>query len=81
MPISVLSINSMTQSVHVRQCERELCVYFKKLYNVSLENPAYSSATISACSECDVKCLGFFFFTAYYLKIDTLGEKQQITRC
>lgn len=29
MPISVLSINSMTQSVHVRQCERELCVYFK----------------------------------------------------
>lgn len=77
MPISVLSINSMTQSVHVRQCERELCVYFKKLYNVSLENPAYSSATISACSECDVKCLGFFF-TAYYLKIDTLGEKQQM---
>lgn len=78
MPISVLSINSMTQSVHVRQCERELCVYFKKLYNVSLENPAYSSATISVCSECDVKCSGFFFFTAYYLNIDTLGEKQQM---
>lgn len=78
MPISVLSINSMTQSVHVRQCERELCVYFKKLYNVSLENPAYSSATISVCSECDVKCSGFFFLLPTIL-ISTLWEKNN--RC
>lgn len=36
--------------VSVSVSEGKLCVTFKKLYYVSLENPAYSSATISAYS-------------------------------
>lgn len=50
--ISVLCINSVSVCVWPR--ERESCVYFKELYNMSVENPAYSSATMKA--ECDVKC-------------------------
>lgn len=60
--VSVLYINSMTQwicvCVWVWVSAGKLCVTFKKLYYVSLENPAYSSATISAYS--DVWCNVFF---------------------
>ena len=58
--VSILYINTMNQRVHM--CEREcvcvcvcVCVCesvtFKKLYYVSLENPAYSRVTISAYSD------------------------------
>lgn len=44
--VSVLYINSVSYRVYVCDC----------VYNMSLENPAYNSATISASSECVVKC-------------------------
>lgn len=50
--VGVLYINLMTQRVYACECvQRKLCVTFKKLYYMSLENPAYSSATISAYSD------------------------------
>lgn len=62
--------SSMTQWVCVCmcqcECEGELCVTFEKLCHMSLENPAYSSATIWAYS--DVWC-NVFFSQLSYLKI------------
>ena len=69
--VSVLYINTMNQRVHVCKCACVrvcvcVCVTFKKLYYVSLENPAYSRVTISAYSDV---WRNVFFLTAYYLKI------------
>lgn len=65
MAVSVLQLNSKSRRVYLCERAEESCVYIWKMCSVSFENPAYSTANISA-SECEIM---WFIFTAYHGEI------------